>query len=357
MTSTQQRQTLLPLIVQAVRDGARLKQACMQIGLSTRTVQRWQRPCAVDGDRRVNTLRAKVEPPNKLSASEREAAMQVLNSEEFKDLPPSQIVPRLADQGVYLASESTLYRLLHAQDQMGHRRLERAPRKASKPRALVATQPDQVYCWDITYLPAPVRGTHFYLYLFVDIFSRKIVGWQVFDCESAELAAGLLRDICERQGIPEGQLTVHSDNGSPMKGETMLATMQRLGVAHSRSRPAVSNDNPDSESLFRTLKYRPQLPLQPFADLFHARRWVTDLVHWYNNEHRHSAIRFVTPTQRHAGLDTSVLENRVAVYAQARQAKPTRWSGKARDWSRIDEVHLNPNTPKNKEAKPDLKAA
>jgi transposase InsO family protein len=240
---------------------------------------------------------------------------------------------------------------------MGHRRLERAPRKASKPRALVATQPDQVYCWDITYLPAPVRGTHFYLYLFVDIFSRKIVGWQVFDCESAELAAGLLRDICERQGIPEGQLTVHSDNGSPMKGETMLATMQRLGVAHSRSRPAVSNDNPYSESLFRTLKYRPQLPLQPFADLFHARRWVTDLVHWYNNEHRHSAIRFVTPTQRHAGLDTSVLENRVAVYAQARQAKPTRWSGKARDWSRIDEVHLNPNTPKNKEAKPDLKAA
>ena len=162
MTSTQQRQTLLPLIVQAVRDGARLKQACMQIGLSTRTVQRWQRPCAVDGDRRVNTLRAKVEPPNKLSASEREAAMQVLNSEEFKDLPPSQIVPRLADQGVYLASESTLYRLLHAQDQMGHRRLERAPRKASKPRALVATQPDQVYCWDITYLPAPVRGSIWY---------------------------------------------------------------------------------------------------------------------------------------------------------------------------------------------------
>ena len=135
---------------------------------------------------------------------------------------------------------------------------------------------------------------HFYLYLFVDIFSRKIVGWQVFDRESAELAAGLLRDICERQGIPEGQLTVHSDNGSLMKGETMLATMQRLGVAHSRSRPSVSNDNPYSESLFRTLKYRPQLPLKPFADILEARRWVTDLVNWYNHEHRHSAIRFVT---------------------------------------------------------------
>ena len=161
--------------------------------------------------------------------------MRVLNSDEFKDLPPSQIVPRLADADQYVASESTMYRLLHASAQMGHRRIERVPRKVSKPRALVATQPDQVFCWDITYLPAPVRGMHFYLYLFVDIFSRKIVGWQVFDRESAELAAGLLHDICQRLGIPQGQLTVHSDNGSPMKGETMLATMQRLGVAASGS--------------------------------------------------------------------------------------------------------------------------
>jgi hypothetical protein len=158
------------------------------------------------------------------------------------------------------------------------------PQKRSKPRALVAKEPDQIYCWDITYLPTEVRGLFFYLYLFVDIFSRKVVGWQVFDCESAEKSAALLEDICRRQGIRANQVTVHSDNGGPMKGETMLATMQRLGVAHSRSRPAVSNDNPYAESLFKTLKYRPQLPLKPFADLLHARRWVTELVHWYNEQ-------------------------------------------------------------------------
>ena len=357
MTSTEQRQTLLPLIEQAMQDGARLRNACAQIGLSARTVQRWLGPCAGAGDRRVNTLRAKACPPNKLSLCQRDATMVCLNSEAFKDLPPSQIVPRLADTGQYVASESTMYRLLHEAGQMTHRRLERVPRKVSKPRALVATQPDQVYCWDITYLPAPVRGMHFYLYLFVDIFSRKIVGWQVFDCESAELAAGLLRDICERMAIPLGQLTVHSDNGSPMKGETMLATMQRLGITPSRSRPSVSNDNPYSESLFRTLKYRPQLPLKPFKDLLHARRWVTELVHWYNHEHRHSAIRFVTPAQRHAGLDKSILRNREVVYANARQANPTRWSGSLRDWSHIDEVYLNPNTATLKEPLATLKTA
>ena len=357
MTCTEQRQILLPLIQRAMQDGARLHNACAQIGLSARTVQRWLGPCAGAGDRRARTLRAKAAPPNKLSLAERDAAMRVLNSDAFKDLPPSQIVPRLADAGQYVASESTMYRLLHEAGQMGHRRLERVPRKVSKPRALVATQPDQVYCWDITYLPAPVRGMHFYLYLFVDIFSRKIVGWQVFDCESAELAAGLLRDICERMAIPQGQLTVHSDNGSPMKGETMLATMQRLGIAASRSRPSVSNDNPYSESLFRTLKYRPQLPLKPFKDLLHARRWVTDLVHWYNLEHRHSAIQFVTPTQRHAGLDKSMLKNREVVYAAARQANPSRWSGSTRNWRPIDEVHLNPNAATLKEPHATLKTA
>jgi transposase InsO family protein len=357
MTTTQQRQTLLPLIEQAMHDGARLHHACAQIGLSCRTVQRWSQSCALAGDCRVGALRAKVAPHNQLSLAEREAVMRVLNSDEFKDLAPSQIVPRLADAGQYVASESTMYRLLHASAQMAHRRLERVPRKVSKPRALVATQSNQVFCWDITYLPAPVRGMHFYLYLFVDIFSRKIVGWQVFDRESAELAAGLLHDICERLGIPQGQLTVHSDNGSPMKGETMLATMQRLGIAASRSRPSVSNDNPYSESLFRTLKYRPQLPMKPFEDLLHARRWVTELVHWYNLEHRHSAIRFVTPQQRHTGLDKSMLKNREVVYAAARTANPNRWSGSTRNWNPIDAVHLNPTTAPNKESKTTLKVA
>ena len=347
MIALHQRTALLSLITEACHGGARLAQACQQIGLSARSVQRWQRTQKKDGDRRQAGKRAYSCPSNKLKPSERQAALQMLNSEQFKDLPPSQIVPRLADQGHYVASESTLYRLLRQSGQMRHRRLERAPRKISKPRALVATQADQIYCWDITYLPAQVRGVYFYLYLFVDVFSRKIVGWQVFDCESAELASELLIDICHRQGVQPGQITVHSDNGSPMRGETMLTTMQRLGVAQSRSRPAVSNDNPYSESLFRTLKYRPQLPLKPFESLLLARRWVSELVHWYNAEHRHSAVGFVTPDERHGGLDQALLRARSEVYERARRANPQRWSGQVRHWQYVEAVHLNPDKPQS----------
>ena len=352
MSTLEQRQTLLDLIGQACSAGARLHKACALIGLAARTVQRWLdagKNALQVGDRRTPEQRLHNCPPNKLSHAERQAAMGVLNSAQYKDLPPSQIVPRLADQGLYVASESTLYRLLHQAGQMAHRRVEAVPRKRSKPRALVATQPDQIYCWDITYLPTQMRGVHFYLYMFVDIFSRKVVGWQVFDCESAELAAQLLQDICLRQGIAPGQITVHSDNGSPMKGETMLATMQRLGVANSRSRPAVSNDNPYSESLFKTLKYRPQFPLKPFTDLLQARRWVTAWVHWYNDEHRHSAISFVTPAQRHAQANEKMLQARAAVYESARQKNPLRWSGQTRDWGFIGAVHLNPDSTQTKE--------
>ncbi len=357
MNATAQRQILLALIEVACNAGARLAKVCLQIGLSCRTVQRWLHPQSQDGDRRIAGKRTLTTPLNKLSIAERQAALELLNSEEFKDLPPSQIVPRLADQGCYVASESTLYRLLREAGQMTHRRLERVPRKISKPRALVATRADQIYCWDITYLPQQVRGSFFYLYLFVDVFSRKIVGWQVFDCESAELASQLLIDICQRQGIALNQLTVHSDNGSPMKGETMLATMQRLGVAHSRSRPAVSNDNPYSESLFRTLKYRPQLPLKPFESLLLARRWVTELVHWYNGEHRHSAIGFVTPDERHGALDQALLNARSQVYENARQANPLRWSKQVRNWQYVESVHLNPDKPQSQELKTFRKAA
>ena len=176
MTCIQQRQTLLQLIQEACNAGSRLEAACAQIGLSERTVQRWRRPQGQGGDRRVAGRHERAEPANKLSEAERKAAMELLNSDEFKNLPPSQIVPRLADHGRYIASEATLYRLLHQAGQMRHRRLERAPQKRTKPRALTARRPEQIFCWDITYLPTCVRGIHFYLYLFVDLFSRKIVG-------------------------------------------------------------------------------------------------------------------------------------------------------------------------------------
>ena len=329
------------------------RKACQVVGLTARTVQRWLAQLLADpvqaADRRTPDQRIYSCPPNKLSEQERQAALGVLNSHEYKDLPPSQIVPRLADQGLYVASESTLYRLLHQAGQMKHRRMERPPQKRSKPRALVANEPDQIYCWDITYLPTQVKGMFFFLYLFVDIFSRKIVGWQVYDSERAQQAAELLHDICRQQGINHNQLTVHCDNGGPMKGETMLATLQRLGIAHSRSRAAVSNDNPYSESLFKTLKYRARFPLKPFEDLLQARRWVAELAHWYNEEHRHSAIGFVTPAQRHAQLDKDMLSARAEVYEAARQLNPLRCSAQTRDWQFITEVQLNPDKPQTKE--------
>lgn len=342
MTVLEERQQQLDLLAEATAAGARQDAACAVLGLSPRTVQRWQAGGTVRPDRRP--LR-QYEPPHTLSAAERAEVLAVANSPEFGHLPPSQIVPRLADQGRYLASESTFYRILKAEGQVTHRRSERPAQTRSKPKAVCATAPNQVYSWDITYLPATVRGQFFYLYLFLDLFSRKIVGWQVYEEESSVLASGIVRDLCQREGVPRHQLTLHSDNGGPMKGATMLATLHSLGVRPSFSRPAVSNDNPYSESLFKTLKYRPDYPLKPFADVAAARQWVAGLVEWYNHEHRHSAIRFVTPAQRHAGLDGPLLAHRKTVYEAARRRHPQRWRGPTRNWQRVQVVHLNPEQP------------
>jgi putative transposase len=340
MTIYEERQQVIVLLNEAMAAGARQAQACEVLGLSKRTLQRWQTGETVHCDQR--SLRD-YQPPHKLTEIERSEVLSVANSDEFGHLPPSQIVPRLADQGRYLASESTFYRVLKEENQLAHRRSERPAQTRAKPRAICATAPNQLYSWDITYLASTVLGQFFYLYLFLDIFSRKIVGWQVYEEESSALAGDVLRDLCHREGIQSDQLILHSDNGSPMKGATMLATLQQLGVMPSLSRPAVSNDNPYSESLFKTLKYRPKYPLKPFDGVSEARDWVTGLVEWYNHEHRHSAIRFVTPAQRHEGLDEDLLNNRQAIYEAARVRNPKRWSGSVRNWQRIQEVHLNPD--------------
>ncbi len=340
MALLNERQQVIVLLEEAVTAGARQHQACKVLGLSARTLQRWQAGEAVSDDKRPQR---DYQPPHKLTEIERAEVLTVANSAEFGHLPPSQIVPRLADQGRYLASESTFYRLLHEADQLKHRRSERPAQTRTKPRAVCATAPNQLYSWDITYLPTCIKGQYFYLYLFLDIFSRKIVGWQVYEAESSALASDVLRDLYQREGIQPGQVILHSDNGSPMKGATLLATLQRLGVMPSLSRPSVSNDNPYSESLFRTLKYRPDYPLQAFADLTAARQWVAGLVEWYNHEHRHSSIRFVTPAQRHAGLDNELLTLRKALYEAARSRHPKRWSSSTRNWQIVQAVHLNPD--------------
>jgi transposase InsO family protein len=302
MTSLVERGQIITLVQEAMNSGARQDRACTVINLNERTLQRWQLDQS-RGDQRPKRTQT---PTNRLSTLERERLLAVLNSDEFGSLPPSQIVPILADRGQYIASESSFYRIMRAENQLRHRSAERPAQRCHKPRALCATAPKQLFSWDITYLPTPVKGIYFYLYLFMDIFSRKIVGWQIYDAESSELAGEVMRDICVREDIAPNQVVLHSDNGSPMKGATMLATLQALGVAPSFSRPAVSNDNPYSESLFKTLKYRPAYPRQAFESLLAARQWIGTFVQWYNHEHRHSAIQIVTPAERHNGLDSAL---------------------------------------------------
>jgi transposase InsO family protein len=328
MIALAERQHIVSWIEEASLAGARRAKACALLGITLRTLQRWRQSgeVAEDGRRALYGI-----PPNKLSDQERQGVLAMANSAEFAALPPSQIVPILAERGQYPASEATFYRILREAKQLQHRQASRPASDCRKPKALKATAPNQLYSWDITYLPTSVKGVFFYLYLFMDVYSRKIVGWQVYERESSEWAADMVRDIVPREGIPCQQVTLHSDNGGPMKGATMLATLQTLGILPSFSRPAVSNDNPYSEALFKTLKYRPDYPARPFADLTQARRWVTGFVDWYNHQHRHSAIQFVTPNQRHTGQDRAILKQRKTVYEAAKKQRPERWRGETRE--------------------------
>lgn len=331
---------MLGLIAEARASGARLGPCCDVAGLDVRTVQRWLKR-GPDGGLDMRRGPNKT-PSNKLSEAERRKVLDVVNSPEFADLSPQQIVPKLADMGMYVASESTIYRVLRQEKLDAHRGRAKPPTRR-RPEEYAATGPNQVWSWDISYLRGPVRGEFFYLYLFVDVWSRMIVGWAVHDTESTDLAAELFADICDKHRIDSGQLVLHSDNGGPMKGATMLATLQSLGVIPSFSRPRVSNDNPFAEALFRTVKYRPQYPTSGFETLVHAREWVESFVDWYNNEHQHSGIRFVTPAVRHDGREVALLAHRARVYAQARARHPERWTSQTRNWSPIETVILNPS--------------
>jgi len=324
------------LFEEAVSAGARRAQAAKALGLAVRTLERWGDDLQ-DGRHGPNTP-----PANKLSDEERARIVEVATSPEFRDASPKQLVPTLADRGEYIASESTIYRVLHDEDMQHRRGATRAP--THRPREHVATGPWQVASWDITYLKSHVRGQFFFLYLVLDVWSRKILGWEVHTEESSELSSALI-DRIRAEAHPTVDLTgwvLHSDNGSPMKGATMLATLQRLGVVASFSRPRVSDDNPFSESLFRTMKYGPTYPRDGFATVEDAREWVAAFVGWYNLEHKHSGIGFVTPADRHDGDDLAILEKRRAVYAAAAARNPERWARRPRPWARPSEVRLNP---------------
>lgn len=340
-------------VEEAQRSGARLERACEEIGIDTRTVQRWRGRGEAGDDLRHGP---KSEPANKLSKAERAHVVALANSPEHRNLSPKQIVPKLADSGRYVASESTFFRVLREDGLLTHR--GRAKPAASKPPAEhVATAPCAVWSWDITYLRTQVVGQFYYLYLHVDVWSRKIVGWAVHERECGELASTALDDALRAEAIDGRGLVVHQDNGGPMKGATLKATMERLGVIASYSRPQVSDDNPFSESLFRTLKYRPEYPRRPFSSLEEARGWVRGFVSWYNHEHLHSGIGFVTPASRHDGLAEGLLRARRELYVMAKKRNPSRWSGATREWQQPVEVRLNPPRDSTREPKNQPKAA
>ncbi len=317
-----------------------MNKACKTVGISDRTYQRWIVDNEVKEDQRPYADRP--EPANKLTKEEYEAVIKVTSLPKYVDLPPSQIVPSLADKGIYIASESTMYRILRQENMQHHRGKSKRPSRTKKPDTHIATGPNQVWTWDITYLITDVKGLYYKLYMILDIFSRKIVAWDVWPLESGEYAAELVERAVVAERIGKSPLVLHSDNGPPMKALTLKAKLEQLGVLSSYSRPRVSNDNPYSESLFRTCKYRSDYPTEGFKAIDAAREWVKSFVEWYNNEHYHSGLNFITPNSRHNGLAEKIVKKRDKVYNAARDAHPERWTRGTRNWELPKEVALNP---------------
>jgi putative transposase len=298
--------------------GEQLNAYLQREGVKLAELERWRERPGSDDARHGPHRR----PRNALSPIEEQQILTILASSRYAHLPPGQLVPRLADEGLYVASESTLYRL---QRRLGLRHRNRNINRTELTRASTlhrACRANQVWSWDITWLPTTVRGLYLHLYLMMDVWSRRIVGWRIAEGDSAELAAELITQACRDGNVDPKGLVLHSDNGKPMRASTMLSTLQWLGVIPSFSRPHVSEDNPYSESLFRTLKHTPAYPRTPFAGLASAEGWVVRFVAWYNTEHRHSAIRYVTPDQRHFGLEQQILARRHQLYQLARQPLP-----------------------------------
>lgn len=322
------------------------------LGIAARTVQRWREQPA-DARRGPTTA-----PPHQLSDWEKDEIVRLVNQPAYRNLSPEQAVAKLASEGVYICSERSLRRVLTERQLDSYRQRSKPAKGHNKSRQHVANEPLRVLSWDITYMrSSTVRGGFFYLYLFIDIWSRRIVGAEVHESQQADLAAKLLDKLCVEHQLETEKLVVHSDNGAPMKGATMLATMQSLGITASFSRPNVSDDNAFAESLFRHLKYAPTYPRSGFAVLDDARAWVARFVEWYNHEHLHSAIALVTPDDRHHGRDIAILEKRRETYALARERNPRRWTGTQRPWHRPTTVTLNPDRLVLTTPKSDISAA
>lgn len=275
---------------------------------------------------RQRPARPRPVPPLALSGRERETILAVLNSPRFADCTPYTAWARLLDEGTYLASVRTFYRVLSASGLVQERRDQLVHPAHAKPE-LIATAPNQVWSWDITRLRSALKWQHFYLYVLLDIFSRYVVGWLVAGAENAGLARALIEETCSKHGIDRNSLTLHSDRGTPMRAKTTAELLVDLGVAASYSRPRVSNDNAFSEAQFKTLKYRPEFP-ERFDGIEHARSHLRRFFGWYNDEHRHSGIGFMTPAALHFGQAAAMQRQRADVLAAAYGAHPERFKGR-----------------------------
>jgi len=313
----------------------RLETLCRYIGVSARTIQRWNKYGPVD--RRKG---AEKKVPRAFTATERVNIYRTACSPEYKDMNPHEVYNSLLDKGIYLASESTFYRILRERKAIEHRSECRGGTSKKKPDELTATEKNRVWMWDITWLKTDVKGIYHYAYVIEDLFDRSIVSWAIYENESDEHAKELFKNACEKEHAHPD--FVHSDNGEPMKGITLVAFYYTLGIVPSFSRPRVSDDNPYIESFFKTLKYKTEYP-KFFISLDHARTWFADFIDWYNNRHMHSGLQYITPVQKRSGAYISIFTNRNMVIQDARTAHPERWGKRA---ARKYEIHtaevLNP---------------
>ena len=293
----------------------------------------------VTDDQRPHVVKAA--PKNKLSDEEEAAVLEVLFSSEFADSPPSQIVPTLLARGIWLASESTFYNILRKHKLATRRGRQSAPVNRAVPRQS-ASEPNEVWCWDVSWLKTYVDGQYFYLHLFLDLFSRKIILAEVLERESDENASKLIQMAVNREGIAHNPPKVlHSDNGGPMRSAMLKATLESLGVARSFNRPHTSNDNAFAEAIFKTAKYRPNYPSKGFETLQDAQQWVMAFVTWYNEVHLHSGLNFIAPLDRHEGRETKILSDRKITIEAKKKKNPERWPGKTRNCEAMGVVYIN----------------
>lgn len=290
--------------------------ACRSLGVARSTLYHRRRHIEQEA-------KARPKPPRALSEEERQKVLDVLHSERFMDKSPAQVWATLVDEGVYLCSERSMYRILSENQEVRERRDQLRHPEYKRPE-LLAQGPNEVWSWDITKLRGPVKWTYFYLYVILDIFSRYVVGWMVALRQTAALAQKLIKESCMKQGIEPGQLTIHADLGSPMIAKSTAQLFITLGINKSHSRPYVSDDNPYSESQFKTLKYHPDFP-DRFGSQEDAVEFCRFFFGWYNTEHRHSGIGMLTPEMVHYGLAEDVIECRRKVLEAAYRAHPERF--------------------------------